>query len=94
MKPIRGSHSTSLSELTSNDCSTNSWDYTSEIDYVDETPKIKRRKSIDVSKIELQEDLSSQEESSIFLMPSIKISQYNSQTKLNNSVISLQSFDY
>ena len=52
------------------------------------TSKIVRRRSIDVSKIEgTYEEIEDQHKTS--LTPSIKISQYNSLTKLNSSVLSL-----
>ena len=57
-----------------------------------ETPMMVRRKSIDVSKI----DMDNIEEEPVLgglLMPSIKISCYNSTTKLNSSVFSLNSCD-
>ena len=57
-----------------------------------ETPKIVRRKSIDVSKIDMD---NIEEEPGVggLLMPSIKISCYNSTTKLNSSVFSLNNCD-
>ena len=52
------------------------------------TSKIVRRRSIDVSKIEgTYEEIEDQHKT--LLTPSIKISQYNSLTKLNSSVLSL-----
>ena len=56
------------------------------------TSKIVRRRSIDVSKIEgTYEEIEDQHKT--LLTPSIKISQYNSLTKLNSSVLSLNDPD-
>ena len=52
-------------------------------------PKIKRRRSIDVSKIEQILEFSTQEGHPDLIAPSITISQYNSNIGLNRSVISL-----
>ena len=52
-------------------------------------PKIKRRRSIDVSQIEHLLNLPDLEGQPSLIAPSITISQYNSNIGLNRSVISL-----
>ena len=52
-------------------------------------PKISRRRSIDVSKIEQLLNLPDLEGQPSLIAPSITISQYNSNIGLNRSVISL-----